>query len=120
MPYRSSLHGTSDGRTGLPPTPGARGGQELSSGGGGASTVSGRPAIFLDRDGTLNEPVGFVNHISLFRLFPWSVEAIRLINHQGYLAVVVTNQSGVAPPPPASGLRLESDTRGGRRACHRG
>ena len=58
--------------------------------------MSGRPAIFLDRDGTLNEPVGFVNHISLFRLFPWSVEAIRLINRQGYLAVVVTNQSGVA------------------------
>ena len=58
--------------------------------------MSGKPAIFLDRDGTLNEPVGFVNHISLFRLFPWSVEAIRLINREGYLAVVVTNQSGVA------------------------
>jgi D-glycero-D-manno-heptose 1,7-bisphosphate phosphatase len=50
----------------------------------------------LDRDGTLNEPVGFVNHQSLFRLFPWSVEAIRLINRSGHLAVVVTNQSGVA------------------------
>jgi D-glycero-D-manno-heptose 1,7-bisphosphate phosphatase len=58
--------------------------------------VSGKPAIFLDRDGTLNEPVGFVNHISLFRLFPWSTEAIRLINREGYLAVLVTNQSGVA------------------------
>ena len=58
--------------------------------------MSGQPAIFLDRDGTINEPVGFVNHLSLFRLFPWSTEAIRLINRQGYLAVVVTNQSGVA------------------------
>jgi len=56
----------------------------------------GKPAIFLDRDGTLNEPVGFVNHASLFRLFPWTVDAIRLINREGYLAVVVTNQSGVA------------------------
>lgn len=58
--------------------------------------MSGKPAIFLDRDGTLNEPVGFVNHISLFRLFPWSTEAIRLINREGFLAVIVTNQSGVA------------------------
>ena len=58
--------------------------------------MSGKPAIFLDRDGTINEPVGFVNHISLFRLFPWSTEAIRLINREGYLAVIVTNQSGVA------------------------
>lgn len=58
--------------------------------------MRGRPAVFLDRDGTINEPVGFVNHLSLFRLFPWSTEAIRLINREGYLAVVVTNQSGVA------------------------
>jgi D-glycero-D-manno-heptose 1,7-bisphosphate phosphatase len=58
--------------------------------------VSGRPAIFLDRDGTLNEQVGFVNHLSSFRLFPWAIDAIRLINREGYLAVVVTNQSGVA------------------------
>ena len=54
-----------------------------------------RPSIFLDRDGTLNESEGFVNHISRFRLFPWSTEAIRLINRQGYLAILVTNQSGV-------------------------
>lgn len=55
-----------------------------------------RPAIFLDRDGTLNAPVGFVNHVSLFKLFPWSVEAIRLINRSGFLAVLVTNQGGIA------------------------
>lgn len=58
--------------------------------------MSGRPAIFVDRDGTLNQAVGFVNHASLFRLFPWSMEAIRLINRSGFLAVLVTNQSGVA------------------------
>jgi D-glycero-D-manno-heptose 1,7-bisphosphate phosphatase len=60
------------------------------------SEAAGRPAIFIDRDGTLNEPVGFVNHLSLFKLFPWTVEAIRLVNRAGYLAVVVTNQAGVA------------------------
>jgi D-glycero-D-manno-heptose 1,7-bisphosphate phosphatase len=57
--------------------------------------VSGQPAIFLDRDGTLNESVGYVNHASRFRLFPWTVEAIRTIRENGYLAVLVTNQSGV-------------------------
>lgn len=54
-----------------------------------------RPAIFLDRDGTLNEAVGYVNHESRFLLFPWTVEAVRLIKEEGHLAIVVTNQSGV-------------------------
>jgi D-glycero-D-manno-heptose 1,7-bisphosphate phosphatase len=55
-----------------------------------------RPAIFLDRDGTLAHEVGYVNHLSRFRLYPWSVDALRLINRSPYLAVVVTNQAGVA------------------------
>lgn len=54
-----------------------------------------KPAIFLDRDGTLNEAVGFVNHESRFRLFPYTVDALRAIRDEGYLAVVVTNQSGI-------------------------
>lgn len=58
--------------------------------------MSSKPAIFVDRDGTLNELVGYLNDIDAFELFPWSHEAIRLINRSGYLAVVVTNQSGVA------------------------
>jgi D-glycero-D-manno-heptose 1,7-bisphosphate phosphatase len=45
-----------------------------------------RPAIFIDRDGTLNELVGFVNHVDAFRLFPWAAEAVRLVNRAGYLA----------------------------------
>jgi D-glycero-D-manno-heptose 1,7-bisphosphate phosphatase len=53
-------------------------------------------AIFLDRDGTLAHEVGYINHISRFRLYPWAVEAVRLINRNGFLAVVVTNQAGVA------------------------
>lgn len=57
--------------------------------------MTGKPAIFLDRDGTLNESVGYVNHVDRFRLFPWSVDAIRMIREERYLAVMVTNQSGV-------------------------
>jgi D-glycero-D-manno-heptose 1,7-bisphosphate phosphatase len=53
-------------------------------------------AIFMDRDGTLSHEVGYVNHLSRFRLYPWAVEAVKLINRSGYLAVVATNQAGVA------------------------
>lgn len=55
-----------------------------------------RPAIFMDRDGTICEEVGYVNHLSRGRLLPHSLEAIRAVNRLGYLAVVATNQSGVA------------------------
>ncbi len=60
------------------------------------TTPEKRPAIFLDRDGTLSHEVGYVNHPSRFRLYPWSVDAIRAINKAGWLAVLVTNQAGVA------------------------
>lgn len=56
----------------------------------------GRPAIFLDRDGTLSHEVGYVNHLSRFRLLPFAVDAVRLINRSARLAVLVTNQAGVA------------------------
>jgi D-glycero-D-manno-heptose 1,7-bisphosphate phosphatase len=55
-----------------------------------------RPAIFMDRDGTLSEEVGYVNHLDRYRLLPGSLEAVRLINRAGFLAIVTTNQSGVA------------------------
>ncbi len=50
----------------------------------------------MDRDGTISEEVGYVNHISRYRLLPRSLEAIRLVNDAGFLAIVTTNQSGVA------------------------
>jgi D-glycero-D-manno-heptose 1,7-bisphosphate phosphatase len=56
----------------------------------------GSPAIFMDRDGTLSHEVGYVNHPSRFRLFPYAVDAVRLINRGGFRAVLVTNQAGVA------------------------
>lgn len=56
----------------------------------------GRPAIFFDRDGTLSYEIGYVNHLSRFRLLPYAVDAVRLVNKSGRLAVLVTNQAGVA------------------------
>ncbi len=55
-----------------------------------------RPAVFIDRDGTISEEVGYVNHPSRFRVFPYSAEAIRILNDAGWLAIVITNQAGVA------------------------
>ena len=55
-----------------------------------------RPALFMDRDGTISEEVGYVNHPSRFRLFPYTAGAIKLLNDSGWLAIVVTNQAGVA------------------------
>jgi D-glycero-D-manno-heptose 1,7-bisphosphate phosphatase len=55
-----------------------------------------KPAVFIDRDGTLNEQVGYVNHPSRFRILPRVPQAIRMLNRQGFLVLVVSNQSGVA------------------------
>ena len=55
-----------------------------------------KPAIFMDRDGTVSHEVGYLNHASRFRLFPWTVDAVRHVNRAGWLAVLVTNQAGVA------------------------
>ncbi len=54
-----------------------------------------RPAVFMDRDGTLSHEVGYVNHPDRLRLYPWAVEAVRAVNRAGWLAVLVTNQAGV-------------------------
>jgi D-glycero-D-manno-heptose 1,7-bisphosphate phosphatase len=55
-----------------------------------------RRAVFMDRDGTISEEVGYVNHPSRYRVFPYSAEAVRLLNEAGWLAILVTNQAGVA------------------------
>jgi D-glycero-D-manno-heptose 1,7-bisphosphate phosphatase len=56
----------------------------------------GRRAIIMDRDGTVCEEVGYVNHVERIRLLPRSAEAIRRANVAGFQTVVVTNQAGVA------------------------
>lgn len=55
-----------------------------------------KPAVFIDRDGTVNEQVGYLNHVSRLAVFPWSAPAIKLLNEHHYLTVIVSNQSGVA------------------------
>lgn len=54
------------------------------------------PAVFLDRDGTLIEDVGYVDRLERLRLYPWSIDSVRLLHRVGYRVVVVTNQAGVA------------------------
>ena len=53
-------------------------------------------AVFLDRDGTINEEMGYVNHLDRFVLLPGVAAAIKRIKESGLKAVVVTNQSGAA------------------------
>ncbi len=54
------------------------------------------PAIFLDRDGTINEEMGYINHIERFQIFPFVAESIKIFRENGFKIVVVTNQSGIA------------------------
>ena len=55
-----------------------------------------RRAVFLDRDGTIGEELGYVNHIDRFQMFPYAAEAIRQLNRADIPVIVVTNQSGIA------------------------
>jgi D-glycero-D-manno-heptose 1,7-bisphosphate phosphatase len=60
------------------------------------SASNGVAAVFLDRDGTICEEKGYVNHLSRFEIFPFSAKSIRRLNRAGLPVFVVTNQSGVA------------------------
>ena len=55
-----------------------------------------KPAVFIDRDGTINEQRGYINHISQFELLPGVGEAISLLNEHNRLVLITSNQSGVA------------------------
>ena len=54
-----------------------------------------RPAVFLDRDGTIAEEVGYLNHATRFRMFSFVAAVVRRLNESGLRVIVVTNQSGV-------------------------
>ena len=54
------------------------------------------PAVFLDRDGTLIEESGYLDRLERLAFFPFTADAVRLLNRAGLAVVVVSNQSGVA------------------------
>jgi len=66
--------------------------------------MNGKPAVFLDRDGVLNEDRGYVHRWEDFSFLPGAIDALRQLQQQGYLLVVITNQSAVA-----RGLCSEAD-----------
>jgi len=55
-----------------------------------------RPAVFLDRDGTIIEERGYLERLEDLDIFPWTGDALRLLKRAGYATVVITNQSGIA------------------------
>ena len=58
--------------------------------------MSRAPAVLFDRDGTLIEEGGYIDRIARMKLFPFSVEALRVLQAAGFRLVVVTNQAGIA------------------------
>lgn len=54
------------------------------------------PTVFIDRDGTINEEFGYINHPSRIKVIPEAGRAIKRFNDMKMLSVVVTNQAGVA------------------------
>jgi D-glycero-D-manno-heptose 1,7-bisphosphate phosphatase len=55
-----------------------------------------RAAVFLDRDGTLVEEAGYLDRLERLIFFPYSVDAVRLLNRADLAVVIVTNQAGIA------------------------
>jgi histidinol-phosphate phosphatase family protein len=55
-----------------------------------------KPAVFFDRDGTLNEEIGYAHREEDMRLVAGAAAAVRRVNERGWLAIVVTNQAGIA------------------------
>jgi D-glycero-D-manno-heptose 1,7-bisphosphate phosphatase len=54
-----------------------------------------RRAIFLDRDGTLIEEVNFLHRVEDLRFFSYTEKAVEMLKENGFLIIVVTNQSGI-------------------------
>mgnify|MGYP000081805663 CR=1 FL=1 len=52
-------------------------------------------AVFIDRDGTINEEVGYVDSVDRFNILPSVSDAIRKLNENNIPAIVITNQSGI-------------------------
>lgn len=54
-----------------------------------------KPAIFLDRDGTICREVNYLSRPEALELFPFSAEAIRILKEENFLVILITNQSGI-------------------------
>lgn len=55
-----------------------------------------RPAVFIDRDGTIIEEVGYLSDPDEIVLLPGAAGAVRALNEAGFLVIVITNQAGIA------------------------
>lgn len=56
----------------------------------------GIPAVFLDRDGTINVDTGYVHEVDDFQFIENAIEAMQAIKQMGYALIIVTNQAGIA------------------------
>jgi D-glycero-D-manno-heptose 1,7-bisphosphate phosphatase len=54
-----------------------------------------KPAVFLDRDGTILDELGYLTPSSTIVVYPWSADSIRLLKRAGYVVVIITNQGGI-------------------------
>lgn len=54
-----------------------------------------RPAVFLDRDGTIIEECGYLQRLDRMKIFPWTPDALRLLKRAGFTIIVITNQAAV-------------------------
>ena len=54
-----------------------------------------KKCVFLDRDGVLNKDVGYISNIKEFKIYPHTGKAIKFLNDEGYLVILITNQAGV-------------------------
>ncbi len=86
------------------------------------ATVSARPALFLDRDGTLIADAHYLADPSLVRLLRGAAAAVARANAAGVLTIVVTNQSGIArgliTPTQYDAVRAQTDSLLRRRGAH--
>ncbi len=55
-----------------------------------------KKAIFLDRDGVINEEVGYLSNPQDFEFIEGSIEALKILKQKGFLLIVITNQAGIA------------------------
>ena len=59
-------------------------------------TPAARPAVFLDRDGTLIDDKGFLGDPAGVEILPTVVDALKLLAQHRYATIVISNQSGIA------------------------